>query len=86
MCISRPIHVYCTDRQSINNSHLAFQKNSEVISVVIFCSMMPLTKPEAFLSIDMIRSSYHVMFSKAGPDWLGKSKMAGQVKNGNILS
>ena len=36
--------------------------------------------------MDLIRSNDHVTFWKIGADQCDKSKMAGQVKNGEILS
>ena len=65
--------MYCTDWQHINSPNWTFQNNNFIppaTEAAILLSHDAPAKPKVFLSMDLI----------------GKSKMAGQVKNGEILS
>ena len=59
ICISRHIHVYCTDWQSINSPNWTFQNNNFISrppESTILLSHNATVKPEVFLSMDLIRS------------------------------
>ena len=89
ICISRHIHVYCTDWQSINSANWTFQNNNFIScppEAAILRSHNSTAKREVFFSMDLIRSYHHLAFWKVGPDQWDKSKMAGRVRNGEFLS
>ena len=76
--------MYCTDGQSINSPNWTFQNNF----------IPPAAEPAILLSHDVVAVSFHGSDSLIGSrdilkgwPWLvHKSKMAGQAKNGEVLS
>ena len=81
--------MYCADWQPINSPNSTFQNTNFILpatEAAILLSHDAPAKPEVSLSMDLIRSYDHVTFWKVGADLCDKSKMAGQVKNGEILS